>query len=137
MKFSALRTVATLLRVIAVLEGIVGMYAAIVAASDPKGSSTVVFAVTACGVAFKVLLTLAFAEAIGVFLAIEQSTRRTADAMASKSSPAATVTRDESESDDEPGPSSTGRFIKCRSCGKKTEADSSFCQKCGKPVAGG
>jgi hypothetical protein len=125
MKFTALRTVARLLRVLAVLQGVLGLYEA------STSASVLVFAVAATGVAWKVLVTYAAAEAIGVFLAIEESTHRTANAMASQRALLGRSAKDEPE--DRPG---TKRFVTCKSCGERTEADSRFCQRCGKLVAG-
>jgi hypothetical protein len=131
MRFSALRTLATLLRVVAILEGAVGLYLAIKAASGADGS-TLVFLAASASVAFKVLITLAVAEGIGVFLAIEENTRpSTQPAVAKRPEKEA----DDDELDEPPAQPAKSRFVTCASCGKQTEADSRFCQKCGKLVA--
>ncbi len=145
-KFSALRTLATLLRVVAVLDGLIGTALAIKAASAADGS-TLMFLAAESAVAFRVLLTYAFAEAIGVFLAIEENTRLAASA-AMRPVPASMAKAPTEEGDEAAGEATddgsptpgrtpttaTKKFVTCASCGKRTEADGRFCQKCGKPT---
>lgn len=144
MKHAALRLLASLLRWLAVLEAVLGVWSAAKAASVADGSG-LILAVGLSSTALRVLLTYALAEAIGVLLAIEENTRRAVEQLA--------TSRGGSNEDVdlrrprvvEPAPIGSPKvksepeesdaFVVCDKCGQRTEGDGLFCQKCGKPFA--